>query len=109
MYDALTPSLSFLSLAVLSAALASPLADAASVSTKSSLNGQTLFPQEQFDLQCWQEGNKIVDEKSLNTMTADPELNDKLISFKQSTQGGKDDKRVILITLGRALCVAKTR
>jgi len=108
MRGALIPTPSILALAVLTAA-ASSFAGAATVSTKSPPNGQTLFPREQFDLQCWQEGNKIVDEKSLNTMTVDPELNDKLISFKQSPPGDKDDKRVILITLGRTLCVAKTR
>jgi hypothetical protein len=102
----LTP---LVALAMLSAALASPIAGAATVSTKSSPNGQTLFPEKQFGLQCWQDGNRIVDEKSLNTMTVDPKLNDKLISFKQSPQNNKDERQVILITMGRALCVAKTQ
>jgi len=99
----------FIASVLLSAALASPPAGAATVSTRSSPNGQTLFPGKQFDLQCWQDGNKIVDEKSLNTMTVDPQLNDKLISFKQSPQNARDEKQVILITMGRALCVAKTK
>jgi hypothetical protein len=85
--------------------LLAPGANAANINVKSSPSGQTLFPEQQFDLECWQEGNKIIDEKALNTMTAAPELNDGLISFKQ----GKDDGRqLILVTIGRSLCMAKT-
>ncbi len=78
---------------------------AAEINLKSNPTGQTLFPKQQFQLQCWQEGIKIIEEQALRTHATAPELGEHLASFAQGEEGNK----LILVTLGQTLCMIKTR
>lgn len=64
---------------------------------------QTALPDGEFHLQCWQEGIKVVDESNLRAFSAASETYGQLLSFEQGAAGGK----VILLTVGKSLCMAK--
>lgn len=90
--------------ALLTALAVAPIS-AAEINLKSAPNGQPLFPKDQFQLQCWQEGVQVIHETDLRTQTAAPELSDQLLSF---SQGAAKDK-VMLVTIGQTLCMIKTK
>ena len=74
----------------------------AEINTSGAVGGQSFHQSNQFRLQCWQEGEKVVDEAELQGMTVGPALNGSTISFRRR---GEQGASVVLISVDRNLCM----
>lgn len=72
--------------------------------------GLAVFKQEDFNMQCWQEGKKIFEEQGYGAISSAGDFSKPRLVFEQSGLGGEpDDKqRVMIVTLGRSLCMIKS-
>lgn len=85
-------------------ACALPL-QAASINIQETQTPQLQSPPGPLELTCWQEGEKVLEEKSLHDMTVSQALNEKVMSF---SQGGSKEARLMVLTMGRSLCVVRS-
>lgn len=74
----------------------------AEIMAKGAAGGQPFHQGSRFRLQCWQEGKKVVDQPSLQSMTVGPALNGSTISFRRRGERGAS---IVLISVDRSLCM----
>lgn len=86
---------------LLFAALLGP-AIGAEITPLASPSGETVHQAERFRLQCWQEGNKIVDVPNLAAMSVSPDTSRDVISFRRQ---GQQDSAVVVIPLNDGVCM----
>jgi len=86
------------------AVCASPFVQSGEINVDTPAQGLALFNQESFNIQCWQEGQKVLDEQGQGAISSTAEFAKPRLVFQQVDK----DKRVMIMTLGRSLCMIKS-
>ncbi|MFK7978237.1 MAG: hypothetical protein AB8C02_19035 [Halioglobus sp.] len=79
--------------------------EAGEVRVNSPAEGLALFKPDKFNVQCWQEGQKVLDEEGVGLSASADDLVKPQLVFHLPAD---DKKQVMIMTLGRSLCMIKS-